>query len=129
MLQLSNLKGRDSSNEGGFSNLKKDNEDQGCWSNGSDHNSNCDINLEISRTPAASFQINGRNFFPSTNLRPSNVTQLLQGSSRSDIQGLKLDHHHHQMVQEESFCNMFNAGINEDHQGFWPWPDQHHQFQ
>ncbi|KAH7532627.1 hypothetical protein FEM48_Zijuj04G0041700 [Ziziphus jujuba var. spinosa] len=120
--ELSTLKGRDS-NEAGLSNLKKENE--GSWSNGSENSS--DINLEISRTPVinspASSQINGKNFFPST-LRPSSITQFLQGTSRSDIQGLKVDqHHHHQMVQEESFCNMFN-GI-EDQQGFWPWPEQH----
>lgn len=135
MVQLSSLKGRDS-NEGGHgvSNVKKEN-DQGCWSNGSNNSS--DINLEMSRSTQAinspsSSQINAKNLFSST-LRPaaSSLTQFLQGSSRPDLQGLKVDHHHHhhhQVVQEETFCSMFNGGSMEDQQGFWSWPDQQHHF-
>ncbi|KAK8586858.1 hypothetical protein V6N12_021381 [Hibiscus sabdariffa] len=83
--------------------IKKENE--GSWSDNS-----CDVNLDISRTPLMS----SKHLFP----RPTSMTQLLQGSSRPDLQCLKLD----QVVQEESFCNMFN-GVDEQ-QGFWPWPEQ-----
>ncbi|KAL4352400.1 hypothetical protein GQ457_06G041880 [Hibiscus cannabinus] len=84
--------------------VKKENE--GSWSDNS-----CDVlNLDISRTPLMS----SKHLFP----RPTTMTQLLQGSSRPDLHCLKLD----QVVQEESFCNMFN-GVDEQ-QGFWPWSDQ-----
>ncbi|GLT56470.1 hypothetical protein SLA2020_295080 [Shorea laevis] len=96
--------------------LKKENE--GSWSNGSDNS--CDVNLDISRTAAItstalSSQLSSRQLFPSS-IRPTSMTQLLQGSSRPDI------HCPNQVVQEENFCNMFN-GIDEQ-QGFWPWPEQ-----
>ncbi|PON33352.1 Octamer-binding transcription factor [Parasponia andersonii] len=148
--ELSALKGRDNtSNESGRDqNLKKE-ADQGSWSNGSDQNSS-DVNLDISRTPlvinttttissASSQLVHGKNLFPS-NLRPSTITQLLQGSSsssRSDFQCLKVDPH--QMVQsEESFCNMFvnggggggtTGGVEDQQPSFWPWaPEQHNYF-
>ncbi|GLU11107.1 hypothetical protein SLE2022_278760 [Rubroshorea leprosula] len=96
--------------------LKKENE--GSWSNGSDNS--CDVNLDISRTAAItstalSSQLSSRQLFPSS-IRPTSMTQLLQGSSRPD------SHCPNQVVQEENFCNMFN-GIDEQ-QGFWPWPEQ-----
>lgn len=101
--ELLALKTKDS-NEASF---KKENE--GSWSNGSDNNS-CDANLDVSRS---------RNFFPSS-IRPTTTTsmiQLLQGSSRQqDIQCPN------QVVQEETFCNMFNG--MEEQQGFWPWTEQ-----
>ncbi|XVF60497.1 hypothetical protein PTKIN_Ptkin08bG0052100 [Pterospermum kingtungense] len=103
--------------------IKKEN-DQGSWSNGSDNS--CDVNLDISRTTVitstpASSQLSGKHLFPSS-IRPTGMTQLLQGSSRPDLQCLKLD----QVVQEESFCHMFN-GVDEQ-QGFWPWADQQQNF-
>ncbi|KAK9004150.1 hypothetical protein V6N11_001957 [Hibiscus sabdariffa] len=55
------------------------------------------------------------------NPRPTSMPQLVQGSSRPDLQCLEFD----QVVQEESFCNMFN-GVDE-HQGFWPW-SEHQNF-
>ncbi|XP_062106677.1 homeobox-leucine zipper protein ATHB-20-like isoform X2 [Humulus lupulus] len=163
--ELSSLKGRDISNDSGrdhhhhhhhhhHQNFKKEAADQGSWSNGSDENSS-DVNLDISRPPlinttttttttsSASSQL-VQNLFPST-LRPSSITQLLQGSSssRSDFQCLKQadPHHHHQLVQsEESFCNLFvngttaatataaTAGVEDQQPSFWPWPEQHNYF-
>ncbi|XVE68093.1 hypothetical protein DITRI_Ditri09bG0041800 [Diplodiscus trichospermus] len=97
--------------------IKKENE--GSWSNGSDNS--CDVNLDISRTTVItsppSSQLSSKHLFPSS-IRPTSMTQLLQGSSRPDLQCLKLD----QVVQEENFCHMFN-GVDEQ-QGFWPWGEQ-----
>ncbi|OMO55233.1 hypothetical protein COLO4_36115 [Corchorus olitorius] len=98
--------------------IKKENE--GSWSNGSDNS--CDVNLDISRTavitsPAPPSQLSSKHLFPSS-LRPATMTQLLQGSSRPDLQCLKLDHQ--SVVQEETFCHMFN-GVVDEQQGFWPW--------
>ncbi|KAE8668638.1 Homeobox-leucine zipper protein HAT7 [Hibiscus syriacus] len=91
--------------------IKKENE--GSWSHTGSDNS-CDVNLDISRTPLMS----SKHLFP----RPTtSMTQLLQDSSRPDLQCLKLD----QVVQEESFCNMFNGA--DDQQGFWPW-SEHQNF-
>lgn len=93
--ELQTLKKRDCFENGTIS-LKKENE--GSWSNGSDNSS--DMNLDLSRTP--------------NSLKPTSMTQLLQCSSRSDL-------------QDESFCNMFN-NIDEQ-QSLWPWTDhQQHQF-
>ncbi|GMJ04168.1 homeobox protein 20 [Hibiscus trionum] len=90
--------------------IKKENE--GSWSqNGSDNS--CDVNLDICRTGTTPL-LSSKQFFP----RSTSMTQLLQGSSRPDLQCLKLD----QVVQQESFCNMFN-GVDEQ-QGFWPWSEQ-----
>ncbi|KAM0958245.1 hypothetical protein EV1_023323 [Malus domestica] len=131
--ELLTLKSKDSSNEGGF-NFKKE-IDQGSWSNGSEnsfdhHHHHHHLNLEISRTaattsspPSDSPRMNGKNLFPpsSSSLMSASTTQLLQGSSRSDLQSLKLD----QMIQDEGLCSMFN-GIDQEQQGFWPWPEQQH---
>ncbi|XP_039059533.1 homeobox-leucine zipper protein HAT7-like [Hibiscus syriacus] len=101
--ELLALKTRDS-NE--IISIKKENE--GSWSDNS-----CDVNLDICRatTPLTS----GKQVFP----RPTSMTQLLHGSSRPDhLQCLKPD----QVVQEVSFCNMFNEV--DEQQGFWSWSDQ-----
>ncbi|XP_030513198.2 homeobox-leucine zipper protein ATHB-20-like [Rhodamnia argentea] len=114
------LKGRDTNEAPG--NLKKEIE-RSYWSNGSENSS--DINLDISRTSVmnspASSQFSNKHHFTSS-MRPSVTAQLLHGSTRSDLQCFKVDH---QGVQEESFCNMFNNGM-EDHHGFWPWAEQQH---
>ncbi|XP_044505251.1 homeobox-leucine zipper protein HAT7-like [Mangifera indica] len=95
-------------------NLKKETE----GSNGSD---NCsDVNLDISTTAVitspVSSHLSSKQLFPSS-IRPTNMTQRYdQASARPDM---KMD----QMVQDESFCNMFN-GI-EEQQGFWQWSEQH----
>lgn len=116
MIQLLSLKKKDPNEV----NLKK--ETEGSWSNGSDNNSS-DANLDISRAAAitspVSSHLSSKQLFPSS-IRPITMTQPLhhQGSARPDLQCPKMD----QMVQEESFCNMFN-GI-EEQQGFWQWPEQ-----
>ncbi|KAL6325208.1 hypothetical protein AAG906_023053 [Vitis piasezkii] len=101
-------------------NLNKEN-DQISWSNGSENSSG--INLDISRTTLinspVSSQLSSKQFFPSS-LRPASITQLLQGSPRSDIHCQKID----QIVQDESFCNIF-SGIS-DQSGLWAWPEQDH---
>ncbi|XP_010256832.1 PREDICTED: homeobox-leucine zipper protein ATHB-13-like [Nelumbo nucifera] len=100
-------------------NLNK--ETEGSCSNRSENSS--DINLDISRTPAIDSPLSShhpsRPLFPSS-IRPASVAQLLQNSSRSDLQNQKME----QTVQDESFCNMF-CGID-DQPGFWSWPEQHH---
>ncbi|GLT36156.1 hypothetical protein SLA2020_105520 [Shorea laevis] len=111
--ELLSLKTKDSNEVS----LKKENE--GSWSNGSDNS--CDVNLDISRTSAItsnrlSSQLSSRQLFAPP-IRPTSITQLLQGSSRPDIPCPN------QVVQEESFCNMLN-GIDHEQQGFWPWPEQ-----
>ncbi|CAL9014457.1 unnamed protein product [Prunus brigantina] len=130
--ELLSMKSKDSNEAGlnNINNLKKET-DQGSWSNGSENSSDHHhhhLNLDISRTPATtnsspsnSQQTNGKNLFPSS-LRPTSITQLLQGSSRSDLQCLKVD----QMIQDESLCSMFNGIDQEQQQGYWPWPEQHH---
>ena len=142
MMQLLAIKGsKDSNFEGGLNNNLKKETDQGSWSNGStDDNSSDQINLDMSRstTPAANSpqsnsQItNGsKNLFPASLCRPphASITQLLQGSSRSDLHCLKVD----QMIQDDqTFCTIFNNGsIDQDHQAgnFWTWPaEQPHHF-
>ncbi|KAF8399443.1 hypothetical protein HHK36_015308 [Tetracentron sinense] len=111
------LKGREP-NE--FINLNK--ETEGSCSNRSDNSS--DIKLDISRTPAidsplSSHPIRSTSLFPSS-IRSTTIAQLLQNSSRSDLQCPKIE----QIVQDESFCNMFCS--IDDQPGFWPWPEQHH---
>ena len=116
-LQLQTLKRRDCNETGTVISLKKET-DQGSWSNGSNNSS--EINLDLSRTPVmnspVSSSLNGKTLLP-TSLKPTSITQLLQCSSRSDL-------------QDESFCNMFH--IIDEQQNFWPWPDhqqqQQHQF-
>lgn len=99
-------------------NLKK--ETEGSWSNGSENS--CDVNIDISRNPVASSPVSShlttKHLF-STSIRPASITQLLQGSSRSDLQCLKVDQLVH---QDENFCSMFNG--MEEQQGFWSWPEQ-----
>lgn len=114
------LKGRDT-NEAP-SNLKKEIE-RSYWSNGSENSS--DIKLDISRTsvmnsPVSSSQFSNKHHFTSS--RPLVMAQQLHGSTRSDLQCFKIDH---QNIQEESFCNMFNNGMEDQH-GFWPWAEQQH---
>ncbi|PIA62606.1 hypothetical protein AQUCO_00200545v1 [Aquilegia coerulea] len=104
-----------------FINLNK--ETEGSCSNRSDENSS-DINLDTSRTPAIDSPLSShqsRPLFPSS-LRPTSMVQLLQNTSKSDMQCSKIEHHN---VQEESFCNMFSI---DDQPGFWPWPEQGSQF-
>ncbi|KAF9592866.1 hypothetical protein IFM89_018420 [Coptis chinensis] len=96
-------------------NLNK--ETEGSCSNRSENSS--EINLEISRTPAADSPLSsnpGRPLFP-TSIRPTSVIQLLQNSSRTDAHCQKIQN----QIQEESICNIFNA--IDDHPSFWPWSE------
>ncbi|KAE9620045.1 hypothetical protein Lal_00040193 [Lupinus albus] len=107
--ELQALKSRDCFETGTIS-FKKET-DQGSWSNRSDNSSN--INLDLSRTPVMNSPVscqNAKNLLPNS-LKPTSITQLLQCSSRSDL-------------QEENFTNIFH-NIDE-HQNFWPWPEQNH---
>lgn len=97
-----------------FINLNK--ETEGSCSNRSDNSS--DINLDISRTPAIDSPLSSHPSRPpfQSSLRPASMVQLLQNTSKSDLQCQKIEHH-----TDESFCNMFNI---DDQPGFWPWPEQ-----
>ncbi|CAJ2665639.1 homeobox-leucine zipper protein HAT7-like [Trifolium pratense] len=111
--ELQTLKNRDCFENGTIS-LKKENECS--WSNGSDNSS--DMNLDLSRTQIMSSPLSSQNgkTLLQTSLKPTSMTQLLQSSTRSDL-------------QDESFCNMFH-NIDEQ-QSLWPWTDhqQQHHFQ
>ncbi|KAF9625391.1 hypothetical protein IFM89_022376 [Coptis chinensis] len=98
-------------------NLNK--ETEGSCSNRSENSS--DINLDISRTPAIDSPLSSnpsRPLFPSS-IRSTSMVQLLQNTTKSDLQFQKIDHNN---SQEESFCNMFCS--IDDQPGFWPWPEQ-----
>ncbi|XP_077224524.1 homeobox-leucine zipper protein ATHB-13-like [Tasmannia lanceolata] len=98
-------------------NLNK--ETEGSCSNRSDNSS--DINLDISRNSTIDSPLSSHPNIPRfPSIKPTNVSQFLQNSSRSDLQCPKIEH----SVQDESFCNMFN-GI-EDQPGLWPWSEHHH---
>lgn len=110
--ELQSLKNRECCETGTVVSQKKDTE--GSWSNGSNNSS--EINLDLSRTPVMNSPVssqNGKSLIPSSHNKPTSMTQLLQCSSRSDL-------------QDESFCNMFH-NIDEQ-QNFWPWTEQQHQF-
>ncbi|KAL5152973.1 Homeobox-leucine zipper protein HAT7 [Glycine soja] len=113
--ELQTLKRRDCNETGTVISLKKET-DQGSWSNGSNNSS--EINLDLSRTPVMNTSPvssqNGKSLLPTTSSKPTSITQLLQCSSRPDL-------------QDESFCNMFH--IIDEQQNFWPWPDHHQQQQ
>ncbi|XP_028780463.1 homeobox-leucine zipper protein HAT7 [Neltuma alba] len=114
--ELQALKGRDHCEGGTVSLVKK--ETEGSWSNnGSD---NCsDINLELSRTPVRNSPVcsqNGKSQLVGSNLKPTSITQLLQFSTRSDL-------------QDETFSNMFSTNtIDDQQQNLWTWPQEQHHY-
>ncbi|XP_057440395.1 homeobox-leucine zipper protein HAT7-like [Lotus japonicus] len=80
-------------------------ETEGTWSNGSENSS--DINLDLSRTSISNSPVspqNNKNLM-TTSIKTPSITQLLQFSSRPNL-------------QDEGLCNMFH-NIDE-HQNFWP---------
>ncbi|XP_077251519.1 homeobox-leucine zipper protein ATHB-13-like isoform X2 [Tasmannia lanceolata] len=98
-------------------NLNK--ETEGSCSNRSDNSS--DINLDISRTSPIDSPLPSHPNRPLfSSLRPTNLSQFLQNSSRSDPQSPKIEH----SIHEESFTNMFST--IDDQPGFWPWSEHHH---
>ncbi|WCJ20770.1 Homeobox-leucine zipper protein family [Euphorbia peplus] len=114
--ELMNLKGIDSNEV----NLKKES-DQRSWSNGSENSCDANNNIDHTSSPAHHHhQLTTKHLFhtSSSSIRPTSMTQLLQGSSRPS----ELVHN-----QEENFCTMFN-GIEEHQPSYWTWPDQHQQF-
>ncbi|KAL1824534.1 hypothetical protein ACET3Z_011312 [Daucus carota] len=102
--ELLALKGKESSSiENRPINLNKEStHHEGSWSNGSDNS--CD---HVNTT--------------------AGLTQLFLQSSSSTPE---LMHSHQKLNQtvnpDETFCSMFNS--IEDHPGFWPWPEQHQNY-
>ncbi|XP_072990723.1 homeobox-leucine zipper protein ATHB-23-like [Typha latifolia] len=105
------LKGREVSEA---INLNK--ETDGSCSNRSE--SSFDINLDISRTPTIDSPSNpnqSRTSMPC--YRPSNVSQILQNSSKSVAQCSKLENG----IQDENLCNMLCS--MDDPSAFWTWSE------
>ncbi|XP_029127194.1 homeobox-leucine zipper protein ATHB-23 isoform X2 [Cajanus cajan] len=100
--ELQAVKSRDWPEAGTIS-LNK--ETEGSWANGSGNS--LDINLDLSSTPVLNSSVSSQ--IPT--LKSTSINQILQSSSRPDL-------------QDEAFCNMLH---NIDaQQNFWPWPNQHH---
>lgn len=116
--ELQALKGRDHCEGGTTVSLAKK-ETEGSWSNnGSDSSS--DINLDLSRRPVRNSPVcsqNGKSQLVGSNLKSTSITQLLQFSTRSDL-------------QDQTFSNMFNNNnsIDDQQQNFWTWPHEQHHF-
>lgn len=97
-------------------------EAEASWSNNGSTENSSDINLEIPRETTTTHVNTIKNLFPSS--IPSSI-------HHQDHHG---DHHHqnNEMVQEESFCNMFNGIDETTSAGYWGWSDpnynHHHQF-
>ncbi|CDY69290.1 BnaAnng29920D, partial [Brassica napus] len=93
-------------------------EAEASWSNNGSTENSSDINLEIPRETTTTHVNTIKNLFPSS--IPSSTHHQ--------------DHHHqnNEMVQEESFCNMFNGIDETTSAGYWGWSDpnhnHHHQF-
>lgn len=105
------LKGREASE---LINLNK--ETEGSCSNRSENSS--EINLDISRTSATESPLNPHQsipFFPS--IRPADIDQLLQSSSRPELQCPKIE----QGIPDGSFGNLLCS--MEEQASFWPWSD------
>ncbi|ESQ49929.1 hypothetical protein EUTSA_v10021334mg [Eutrema salsugineum] len=82
------------------------------WSNNGSTENSSDINLEM---PSEA-----------TTTHVNTIKDLFPSSIRSSA------HQHDQMVQEESFCNIFNGIDETTSAGYWAWSDpnhnHHHQF-
>ncbi|XP_010926222.2 homeobox-leucine zipper protein HOX21 [Elaeis guineensis] len=105
------LKGREASE---LINLNK--ETEGSCSNRSENSS--EINLDISRTSATESPLNPHQsipFFPS--IRPADIDQLLQSSSRPELQCPKIE----QGIPDGTFGNLLCS--MEEQASFWPWSD------
>ncbi|KAI9120429.1 hypothetical protein K1719_008247 [Acacia pycnantha] len=122
--ELQALKGRDHQCEGGTSVVRLvKKETEGSWSNNNGSDNSSDINLHLSKTPLRDSPVGKSHKLvagSTNNLKPTSITQLLQFSTRSDL-------------QDETFSNMFNTAntttIDDDHNqqhNFWTWPHEHH---
>ncbi|XP_023642332.1 homeobox-leucine zipper protein ATHB-20 [Capsella rubella] len=93
-------------------------EAEASWSNNGSTENSSDINLELPRETTTTHVNTIKDLFPSS----------IRSSAHRD------DDQNHEIVQEESLCNMFN-GIDEttSSAGYWAWSDpnhnhHHHQF-
>ncbi|WOL03786.1 hypothetical protein Cni_G12506 [Canna indica] len=116
--EISALKGRETSE---LINLNK--ETEGSCSNRSENSS--EINLDISRTSVIESPLHphqGLPFFPS--IRPGDIDQLLQSSSRPEMQCPKMENG--VAAGEGSFSNLL-CSMEDNSASFWSWSD-HHNF-
>lgn len=83
-------------------------EAEASWSNNGSIENSSDINLEIPRE--------------TTTTHVSTIKDLFPSSIRAST------HHrqNHEMVQEESLCNMFNGIEETTTDGYWAWSDPNH---
>lgn len=83
-------------------------EAEASWSNNGSIENSSDINLEIPRE--------------TTTTPVSTIKDLFPSSIRAST------HHrqNHEMVQEESLCNMFNGIEETTTDGYWAWSDPNH---
>ncbi|CAL9201161.1 unnamed protein product [Musa hybrid cultivar] len=110
--EISALKGREAPE---LINLNK--ETEGSCSNRSDNSS--EINLDISRTSVTESPLNPRQSLPFIHsIRPADMDQLLQSSSRPEMQSPKIE----TGATEGSFSNLL-CGMEDQSASFWPWSD------
>ncbi|CAL9203743.1 unnamed protein product [Musa hybrid cultivar] len=110
--QISALKGREAPE---LINLNK--ETEGSCSNRSENSS--EINLDISRTSVTESPLNPHQSLPFIHsIRPADMDQLLQSSSRPEMQSPKIE----TGATEGSFSNLL-CGMEDQSASFWPWSD------
>ncbi|URD86822.1 Homeobox-leucine zipper protein [Musa troglodytarum] len=114
--EISALKGREAPE---LINLNK--ETEGSCSNRSENSS--EINLDISRTSVTESPLSPHQSLPFIHsIRPADMDQLLQSSSRPEMQSPKIE----TGATEGSFSNLL-CGMEDQSASFWPWSD-HHNF-
>ncbi|CAL9137262.1 unnamed protein product [Musa acuminata var. zebrina] len=110
--EISALKGREAPE---LINLNK--ETEGSCSNRSENSS--EINLDISRTSVTESPLNPHQSLPFIHsIRPADMDQLLQSSSRPEMQSPKIE----TGATEGSFSNLL-CGMEDQSASFWPWSD------
>ncbi|RRT57078.1 hypothetical protein B296_00028744 [Ensete ventricosum] len=110
------LKGRETSE---LINLNK--ETEASCSNRSENSS--EINLDISRTSVTESALHPHQSLPFfQSIRPADIDQLLQSTSRPDMQCPKIENG----VTEGSFSNLL-CSMEDQSASFWSWSD-HHNF-
>ncbi|CAH2055346.1 unnamed protein product [Thlaspi arvense] len=99
-------------------------EAEASWSNNGSTENSSDINLEMPRETTTTHVNTIKDLFPSS----------IRSSARQHDQDDDDHHRNHEIVQEESFCNMFNGIDETTSAGYWAWSDpnhnhhHHHQF-
>ncbi|RWV87309.1 hypothetical protein GW17_00050710 [Ensete ventricosum] len=115
-MQIMALKGRETSE---LINLNK--ETEASCSNRSENSS--EINLDISRTSVTESALHLHQSLPFfQSIRPADIDQLLQSTSRPDMQCPKIENG----VTEGSFSNLL-CSMEDQSASFWSWSD-HHNF-